>query len=362
MPVYTGVHRTFGENNMKPVTAGLLVAAAACAASTVYFWNELDAERAHAAEVTASAKRLQAQVAELEKARADFSSRRMANAGAFVGGAFAERGPGPVSVTASATGDAGATAAAGFRALPIRPDRSPAMERMIRTQIRANNKRLYGDLVSQLGLGADDANKLYDLLTDQQTTMMDRMRPRDENGERPRFDDIHREQVQQLTDLLGADKAQALEDYQKTMPARGEVDMIARQLDGSDATLSDDQRKKLVSALTEERARVPAPEYSDGMDADQYSKSMADWQNNYNERAADRAKSILNSEQQTAFNEYQQWQTEMRQQMATLGGPGGRRFRMDATPAGVTAGGGVILNNVSVVAPAPSPDGNSKAR
>lgn len=351
---------------MKPVTLGLAVAAVACAASTAYFWTQLNEERDRAAEVAATATRLQARVAELEKARAEFSARRMAGGGMFGGGALAQGGPGPETTMAPPPpGEEGAKGAEEVRNIPFRPDRSPAMQRMMRAQIRANNKRVYGDLAEQLALSKDDANKLYDLLTDQQTSMMDRMRSQSENGERPRFEDVHREQAQQLVDLLGADKAQALQDYQQTLPARGEVEMIARQLEGSDSALSDDQRKKLVTALTEERQRVPPPEYTDGMDVEQYSKSMTEWQTNYNERVTDRAKSILNSEQQTAYTEYQQWQSEMRQQFATMG-PGPRRFRVQG---GAAAGGAVmyqagppvVISETVINAPPPT-SANPKSR
>jgi hypothetical protein len=351
---------------MKPVTVGLIVAAAVCAASTVYFWTQLNEERERAAQVADTAKRLQARVAELEKARANFSA-RMAGGGMFGGGALAQGGPGAATLAAPAAAEEGANTSEEPHAIAFRPDRSPAMQRMMRNQIRANNKRVYGDLAEQLGLSKEDANKLYDLLTDQQTSMMDRMRNREENGEPPRFEDVHREQAQQLTDLLGPDKAQALTEYQNTLPARGEVEMIARQLEGSDAALNDDQRKKLVAALTEERQRVPAPEFTEGMDAEQYSKSMTDWQNNYNERAADRAKSILNSDQQTAYAEYQQLQSEMWQQFATMG-PVPRRARAQGgavagNVAVYQAGPPVAISEVVINAPPPPPaNANPKSR
>ena len=46
------------------------------------------------------------------------------------------------------------------------------------------------------------------------------------------------------------------------MPARGEVEMIARQLEGSDVPLKDDQRKRLVAVFTEERATGAEPRNS----------------------------------------------------------------------------------------------------
>ena len=66
-----------------------------------------------------------------------------------------------------------------------------------------------------------------------------------------------------IADLLGPDKAAALEEYQEIMPARMELEMLARQLEGDEAPLSDDQRKRMLAALVEERERVPMPQMSD---------------------------------------------------------------------------------------------------
>ena len=38
----------------------------------------------------------------------------------------------------------------------------------MRTNLRANNKRMYADIGEKLGLNKEDTNKLIDMLTDQQ--------------------------------------------------------------------------------------------------------------------------------------------------------------------------------------------------
>ena len=69
-----------------------------------------------------------------------------------------------------------------------------------------------------------------------------------------------RENKAQIADLLGPEKLKSLEETQQSIPSRMELDMVVRQLEGSDATtLSDDQRKRLLVALTEERKRIPVP-------------------------------------------------------------------------------------------------------
>ena len=67
--------------------------------------------------------------------------------------------------------------------------------------------------------------------------------------------------------------------------------MIARQLEGSDAPLKDDQRKRLLAVLTEERARVPMPEFNASADQQQRAKAANEWQADYDQRANAQARS-----------------------------------------------------------------------
>ena len=57
-------------------------------------------------------------------------------------------------------------------------------------------------------------------------------------------------------------------------------------------------------------------------------KAYDEWQTDYEKRVADAARSILTSEQLNTYNEYQQWQSELRQQFATQGPGGGPPVRM----------------------------------
>jgi hypothetical protein len=45
-------------------------------------------------------------------------------------------------------------------------------------------------------------------------------------------------------------------------------------------------------------------------------KSYNEWQTDYEKRVADQARTILTSEQLSTYNEYAQWQKEMREQFA----------------------------------------------
>ena len=321
---------------MKPSMLGLLIAAGAFGASTVYLGIQLSEERERTDQILAESRALNARIADLEKARAELESLRL------VGGAPVEpEGPAPSPgepprpglVDAQPVSDPAAPANEdrGFRSGPP-PERSEAFQKMMRTQLRANNKRLYADIGKKLGLSQEDANKLIDLITDQQTSMTDRMRQARTRLQAPSTsaavrDEIQQQNLAQITSLIGGDKIELYKQYQDTLPARQEVEMLSRQLEGNDVGLSNDQRDRMITALAEERTRVPAPEFSTSSSAEEYTKAMSAWQEDYNERANTRARSILNSDQLTAYNEYQQWSREMRQNFesrrAGRTGPGG---------------------------------------
>jgi len=331
---------------MKSPVLGLAIATVAFGGSSVYLWQQLDQERTRAAQVEQRAAELDARIAELEKARNHLAERRMAGADNFIAGSFgngAAAAPPPPPAgdkTESAKGEA----------QPVwtqtRPDRSPAFRKMMRSQIRANNKRVYADVGPKLGLDKDTANKLIDLITDQQIPDFGNVRDMNDQGEVQRyFEEKQRQNQAQIAELIGADKAVSLQEYQESIPARMEVEMLARQLEGNDTALSAEQRQKLVDAYVTERKRVPMPDSYEGIDPEAYQKSVVAWQDDYNNRTAEEASRILDSDQLTAFNEMQQWQKEMRDNMPVV--PPGAVPRMRR---GMVGGNAVMFSTTAPVA------------
>jgi hypothetical protein len=310
---------------MKPSFLGLLIAAMAFGASTIYLAVQLKEERAQADHFIEESRALSARIAELEKARAELEQLRLAGGGAVTSGALAQGGkpaglaPDAAIAQLPATAEAPAESA-GDRAGPsAMPQPSEAMMKMRRTQLRANNKRLHADIGEKLGLSNEDANKLIDLITDQQMAGMARGRQErtaDASGDTRYYSyEVNQQKnMAEITALIGADKAELYKTYQETMPARQEVNMLERQLEGNDSTLSKDQRDRMITALAEERKRVPEPKFSESASREEHTKAALAWQEDYQERAATRARSILSSEQLETYNEYQQWNREMRQQ------------------------------------------------
>jgi hypothetical protein len=319
---------------MKPSVLGLFIAAGAFGASTIYLAVQLKEERAQADAIAEQTRLLNGRIAELERVRAELE-------------ALSPGGQSPRTESMAQAGPAGTAAPVGPEVQTIEtrqgpeagerftpPPRTEAMQKMLRAQMRANFKRMNSDIGEKLGLSREDANKLIDLMIDQQMDMVDRSR-------QARAGDLTPEQraaqyvaqqeknTAEIAALIGADKLDAYKAYQESMPARQEVDMLSRQLEANDLGLSKDQRDRMVTALAEERRRVPAPSYSDGVSREEYNQEMSAWTEDYNQRAATRASSILTSDQQETYNQYQQWTKEMRQQFEArraareAGGAGG---------------------------------------
>jgi hypothetical protein len=327
---------------MKSSALGLAIAAIAFGASTIYLSVQLKEERAQAYKVAETMAALNARIAELESAR----EQRFATSGTFGGVALAQGGiaMGPPPPPPPDNGEPKVEVAEAV-AIGGPPPRSEAFEKMMRSNLRANNKRIYADVGEKLGLNQEDTNKLIGLLTDQQLDNFGQMRELNTTdlAERRRLlEEERREDQAEIDNFLGASKAAALKDYQETIPARMEMEQLTRQLEGADATLSEEQQKRLLTALIEERKRIPMPQMSENSTPEDYSKSYAEWQSDYNERVNAQARSILNTEQMTAYSDYQDWQKEMQQHMVTRRGNRG--------PRGTSAAGNVSFSVATPVA------------
>ena len=333
---------------MKPSILGLLIAAGAFGASSVWLAIQLDEERTRADQVLAESQALHARIAELEGLRAEVDWVREASGGVISAGATGQgvidEPVRAVSAAPVAEETVAAEIAPGRNAMPP-PEPPEAFRKMMRTQFRARTRQLYAGIGARLGLNAEDTSRLIDLLTDQQVAEMEGGRMRRINTGRPDPASNHRqEQLDAVAQLIGYDKIELFKDYQKTLPARQEVAMIARQLEGADQNLSADQQERLVTVLVEERQRVPPPEYIEGTSREAHQEAMAAWQADYSERTGARVRNVLSGSQLTTYNEYQEWMREMRKRIDVR-----RGMRRDNTMVAEPAVG------VALPLPAPAP-------
>ncbi len=306
---------------MKSPILGLALSTVAFGASTIYLAIQLSAVNKQAEVMDKANAALTSRVADLEKRRAAVAQQRMAMLGATPPRDLRAEPHGPPPGEAASPADdkpGWSMVSRDFRAPPPMPE---AMVKMMRANMRAQNKRMYFDLQSKLGLTDDQTNNLLDLITDHGSMAFNRPRNQDPDQARASWEAEQSRQKTAIDDLLGPDKAAAFEEYQKTMPARSELMMISQQLEGAETPLTDSQRSRLLDALVAEHDRVPMPSWVDGTPSEQMAQQYADWQADYDKRVADAEHGILTSDQANTVTQYQQWQRELRQQLP--GGPGG---------------------------------------
>ena len=302
---------------MKAPILGFAVVTAAFAGGSLYLWSQLQEERVRTAQLVKTSRELQARLVAPENARGELHPRLMAGAGGVVSAGYDSTRP--PSVTMPPPPNVEATEGHAVWTMGA-PNRSPAFQKMMRSQIRAGTRRQYADVGETLGLSKEKTAQLIQMLADQQAdiSVAGAEFPNETDAKRD-FEQQQRENDTAISDLIGPDKAQALKEYQESIPARMEAEMMARQLDDNGAALSEAQKKRLVAVVVEERGRVPMPEYIDGNDQMEYSKSVNAWMNDYDRRVAAEASHVLNAEQLSAYNDIQQLQKDMREQFASAG-------------------------------------------
>jgi len=300
---------------MKASMLGLALSTVAFGASSIYLWNQLADEREQVAAVQKANADLNARIVEIEKRRAGFAEHRTGGPGTFEGAVTAHAGPGPEQGPPPPGEE---KASSPWRQGPGNrpPEMPPAMLKMMRANIRAQNKLTYFDLQSKLGLTDEQTSAMFDLLTDQQTLGFRTARNLEPEQARDFWEQEQLKRKSDIAELLGSAKAEQFEDYQKSMPARAELSTLSQQLEGAEIPLTDSQRSKMLAALVEERERIPMPTYAEGTPQEEMAKSYNEWQTDYEKRVADQARTILTSEQLSTYNEYAQWQKEMREQFA----------------------------------------------
>jgi hypothetical protein len=307
---------------------GLAVATLAFAGSSVYLAAQLAEERERHAEAAELTRRLNARIGDLEKAIAARVAPVPAPAGVVAGAVgrrepvLAPQEPGQQDVeTPFVVPGHGA---------------SPAFARMMQTQMRSRNRRLYADVGERLRISKELAGRLIDLISEHQAEVFGQSPAfTSEEDARRQFEQWERDHQNEIADLIGADKAMALQEYQKSLPARQEFEMLANQLEGNDAPLTSEQRKKLLAVFIEERERVPQPEYAGGADPADMQRQGNAWLDDYEGRLADAARGILDERQLTTWNDIRQVQREMRAHIVVA--PGMRGFSSSGSVSFISA-------------------------
>jgi hypothetical protein len=193
---------------------------------------------------------------------------------------------------------------------------SAPAQRQRRIMQEAQLRQRYSDMPLELGLDKAQADKLFDLLADNQVSTANNRRAYSEDplGARALADAARAERDAQITALLGPDKAAEFLTFEKSIPARMQVGRIDAQMTAADIPLRDDQRKAMIVELAAEQAERPPPERDPTANDSDYQTRFLDWQADYSKRVQTRVEPLLTPEQLTRYREAVQVQDARRAQ------------------------------------------------
>jgi len=183
---------------------------------------------------------------------------------------------------------------------------SPVARNSTRLQQEVRLRRFYADMPATLGLDAAQADKLFDLLADSEMSEINNMRGYvDDPAARASIEASAREQRNAaIESLLGPDKAAEFQSYEKSMPARMQVNRVGETMAAANVPLTDAQKTAMITAYVKEQDAGPPPQRPPGnsFDAD-YEMRYLDWQADYSRRVQASVEPLLNAEQVRQYRE-----------------------------------------------------------
>jgi len=144
--------------------------------------------------------------------------------------------------------------------------KDPEYRKLRLAQTRANLERNYQGLAEELGLSDKEADRLFDLLAEQQTAQSAESSILNINTQDPaavqeytrRLQAMQSEQNEAIKSMLGSKYTQ-WQDYQQTRPARTRVMSMNSQLAQVGLPLTDAQTRSLTTTMiADARAALPA--------------------------------------------------------------------------------------------------------
>ncbi|HEU4593242.1 MAG TPA: hypothetical protein VFS13_20230 [Steroidobacteraceae bacterium] len=288
---------------MKHGTLALAIVAAGCAAASIYLSAELSAARGQIAQLEQARSADHGRIRELEEAQRRLAVKPALSAqlDRAVPKPAAPSGP-PVAepVKAESTVSPPRFGTGNFPA-------TPAEQNMRRLQLEIRLRRAYADMPAALALDANQADKLFNLLAESQQGTREAMR--DVEGGREARQAVEDERRQQrdaaIADLLGPEKAAQFQSFEKSVPARMQVNRIGESMAAANVPLSDAQRTSLIAAVMAEQEVAPPPSRTESAslgDAD-FQARYLDWQADYSSRVQARVEPLLTAEQAAQYRQ-----------------------------------------------------------
>ena len=128
---------------------------------------------------------------------------------------------------------------------------NPEYRAAMREQRKIGMRQMYPELEEATGMSRDQADRLFELLTDQQMNDMDNQ-PRADGDTRQWIQQLQQRQREldsQLAAELGSDTYNKWKEYQGSLPARFQVRSLNAQLGSAGVPLRGEQAENLVAAL-----------------------------------------------------------------------------------------------------------------
>lgn len=181
---------------------------------------------------------------------------------------------------------------------------TPAAQSNRRQNQEVRLRRMYAGMSEELGLDANQADKLFNLLADSRVTTFDDMRAYDGDpvGRQAIQDAARAQRDAEINALLGPDKAAEFHTFEKSIPARMQVNRIGENLAASNLPLSAEQRSSMVAAVFAEQQARPQPERVPNP-TPEYEARFLDWQAQYSRRVQALVEPLLTAEQVTQYRQ-----------------------------------------------------------
>lgn len=200
----------------------------------------------------------------------------------------------------------------------------PEMKKSMRVQQSMGIRMLYGDLARQLGLSAEEADHLMDVLTDRQ---MDLAAAAMANGAAglgseeslTKGRDAQARATEQLKAILGEEKFAEFRKYERSIGDRFMLQQFEGQFAAMGAPLQASQKDGLLNVMAEERVKTPNQLVNNAnpkeqLEALRSEKALEDFlssQEAFNRRVLERSRSILTPDQIVALEKAQKQGLEM---------------------------------------------------
>lgn len=222
----------------------------------------------------------------------------------------------------------------------------PEYREAMRTQQRMGLTQMHPDLAAELGVSPQEANRLLDLLAEQQLRSMQDSRwfdpetrsdPNAMSEFQRKMEERQRTDRAEIAQLLGNEVLTRWDDYQNTQSSRFRVRQLSSALEAAGMPLQQEQQRQLRQALAdhERQLRTESPFATQRRDAKntpednlRMLEEHLEWQEDAYERARNSVSGILSPEQLDTYRQMHQQELAMQRAQLRL-----QRAQLDAGEA-----------------------------